>query len=94
MSNKNIFSTDGLENTKRHLAEPKVRQYLNGRWITRKQFDKLSTKQLLQIGEFNKKKKHHPKPSVVGKTNDDYKIVKGKKVLKTAKEKKAKKKMI
>eukprot|EP01051_Picozoa_sp_SAG22_P007620 SAG22_NODE_542_length_9294_cov_156.554649_8_plen_94_part_00 len=81
MPTKDIFSTDGLENTKRHLGEPKVRQYLTGRWITRKQYDKLSTKQLLQIGEFNKKKKHHPKPSVVGKTNDDYKIVKGKKVL-------------
>eukprot|EP01051_Picozoa_sp_SAG22_P022683 SAG22_NODE_5530_length_998_cov_129.763070_1_plen_56_part_10 len=54
----NIFRTDGLENTKRHIAEPKVRQYLNGRWITRKQFEKLSTKQLLQIGEFNKKKNH------------------------------------
>eukprot|EP01051_Picozoa_sp_SAG22_P033253 SAG22_NODE_14478_length_373_cov_2.514599_1_plen_27_part_10 len=27
MSNKDIFRTDGLENTKRHLGEPKVRQY-------------------------------------------------------------------
>ena len=77
-----IFSTDGLQDTKRHIAEPRVMKYLEGEWITRKQFDKLSTKQLLQIGKFNEGKKHHPKPSVVGKTNDDYKYVKGKKVLK------------
>ena len=42
------------------------------KWITRKQFDHMSTKQLLQVGAFNKEKGRHPQPKVEGKTNADY----------------------
>ena len=80
---KDIFSTAGLDKSGRHKGDKAVHDYLKGRWITRKQFDKLSAKQLEQIGKYNKGKNHHPKPSVVGKTNDDYKYVNGKKVLKS-----------
>ena len=46
--------------------------YLAGKWITRKQFDKLPTGHLKFIGKYNKSKNHRPKKSVKGKTNKDY----------------------
>ena len=67
---KGQFKIDNL--SKRHTTEPRIKQYLKDKWITRKQFDHMSAKQLLQVGAFNKENGRHPQPSVVGKTNDDY----------------------
>ena len=47
-------------------------EYLAGKWITQKQFDKLPAGHLKFIGKYNKSKNHHPKKSVKGKTNKDY----------------------
>lgn len=60
------FSTTNLSK-KRHENDPnrgKIVQFLKDRWITRKQFDKLSGKQLMFIGQYNRDNKHHPSPSV------------------------------
>ena len=68
---KGQFRTENLSK-KRHANELRIKQYLKDKWITRKQFDHMSTKQLLQVGTYNKENGRHPLPSVVGKTNDDY----------------------
>ena len=59
------FSTTNLSK-ERHKGDPnraKLVQFLKDRWITRKQFDKLSGKQLMFIGQYNKDNSHHPSPS-------------------------------
>jgi hypothetical protein len=59
-----IFDYSGVAQMKKHT--PEVKAFLKGRWITRKQFDKLGTDQLTKIGTWNKSKKHHPKTAVKG----------------------------
>eukprot|EP01050_Picozoa_sp_SAG11_P044934 SAG11_NODE_22116_length_411_cov_688.041667_1_plen_84_part_00 len=49
-----------------------VKGYLKDKYITQKQFDKLSDNHLKQIGSWNKKKKHKPQPSIPGKKNKDF----------------------
>ena len=65
MSTKDIFSVVGLDKSNRHRDIPerdKIVKYLKGKWITRNQFDKLNSKQLLKIGEWNQLHDHHTKP--------------------------------
>ena len=68
---KGQFKTERLS-TLRHAGELRIKQYLQDKWITRKQFDHMSTKQLLQVSAFNKDNGQHPQPKVEGKTNADY----------------------
>ena len=87
MSSKDIFSVVGLDKSNRHRDIPerdKIVKYLKGKWITRNQFDKLSSKQLLKIGEWNQLHNHHPKAKVTNfdpskKRKDPYKQERAKK---------------
>ena len=49
-----------------------VKGYLKDKFITQKQFDKLSDGHLKQIGSWNKKNNHKPKASIPGKSNKDF----------------------